>query len=55
MPALIRIAIMLGSALIALFVMGQIDDKSTSQITGIVIVIVGLILSRVVYARMMKD
>lgn len=54
MPALIRIAIMLGAALIALFVMNRIEDQTTGQVVAIVIVVAGLIVSRIVYARLMR-
>lgn len=55
MPAFIRIVIMLGAALIALFVMNQIEDQTTGQVVAIVIAVAGLIVSRIVYARLMRD
>lgn len=54
MPALIRIAIMLGAAGIALDVMGRIEDPMTGQIVAVVIALAGVIVSRLVYAKLMQ-
>lgn len=52
--ALVRIAIMLGAAILALGVMGRIEDSTTAQVVAIAIALVGVIVSRVVYARMLR-
>lgn len=52
---LVRLSIMLGAAILALMVMSRISDPTTSQITGVVIALLGVIISRLVYARMMRD
>lgn len=52
--AVVRVAVMLAAAALAIVVMSRIEDRTVSQITGVVIALAGVIVSRLIYARMVR-
>lgn len=52
--ALVRVAVMLGAAVLAVVVMGRIEDDTTAQVTAVVIALAGVIASRLIHAWMLK-